>query len=165
VLYSYIVIGILYIYCLNESRWIDRWIDRSIDRCIYVCMHVYMCAYLSYIFNAEELTELLTFARIRVIYIYILCPRSTFICKATPPHRILPLVPPFRYQPHIVQSWMDPLQQARPLRRACETAGVAFQAYSTLGTQHRSPINPVLRHPVVMRLADTLGKTTGQVRH
>lgn len=40
-----------------------------------------------------------------------------------------------RVRPHLVQSWMDPLYQARALRQVCSDHGVVFQAYSTLGTQ------------------------------
>ena len=40
-----------------------------------------------------------------------------------------------RIRPHLVQSWMDPLQQARGLRALCQKHGVLFQAYSTLGTR------------------------------
>ena len=43
-----------------------------------------------------------------------------------------------KVRPHIVQSWMDPLYQARSLRRRCAAHGVTFQAYSTLGTQARA---------------------------
>lgn len=47
-----------------------------------------------------------------------------------------------RVRPHLVQSWMDPLHQERPLRALCADAGVTFQAYSSLGTQHRTPVGP-----------------------
>ena len=41
----------------------------------------------------------------------------------------------------------------------CTDHGVQFQAYSTLGTQHRTGINPVLRHPVLNALAEARGRT------
>jgi diketogulonate reductase-like aldo/keto reductase len=71
-----------------------------------------------------------------------------------------------RVAPHLVQSWMDPLSQARALRQRCAKAGVAFQAYSTLGTQWAGRglrINPVLRHPVLNRIGRELGRTAAQV--
>lgn len=66
-------------------------------------------------------------------------------------------------KPHLVQSWMDPLHAERPLRALCARHGVQFQAYSSLGTQHQTPINPVLRHPVLNALAQQLGRTVVQV--
>ena len=66
-------------------------------------------------------------------------------------------------KPHIVQSWMDPLHQERPLRALCAKHGVQFQAYSTLGTQHQTPVNPVLRHPTLNALAKELGRPVAQV--
>ena len=71
-----------------------------------------------------------------------------------------------KVKPHIVQSWMDPLFQARPLRRRCAEHGVLFQAYSTLGTQWAGRgvrINPVLKHPVLGRIAKEIGRSTAQV--
>ena len=65
--------------------------------------------------------------------------------------------------PHIVQTWMDPLHQERPLRALCAEHGIAFQAYSTLGTQHRTRINPVLRHPLLNRLSEQTGRSIAQV--
>ena len=38
-----------------------------------------------------------------------------------------------------------------------------FQAYSTLGTQHHTPFNPVLKHPTLAAIGETLGKSTAQV--
>lgn len=66
-------------------------------------------------------------------------------------------------KPHIVQSWMDPLHQERPLRALCAKHGVLFQAYSTLGTQHRTSFNPVLKHPVLSRIGSDIGKSPAQV--
>lgn len=37
------------------------------------------------------------------------------------------------------------------------------QAYSTLGTQHRTHFNPVLKHPLLRAIAHALGKNAGQV--
>ena len=71
-----------------------------------------------------------------------------------------------KVKPHLVQSWMDPLMQARPLRERCKTHGVLFQAYSTLGTQWAGRgirYNPVLKHPVILRIAKELGRSTAQV--
>jgi len=66
-------------------------------------------------------------------------------------------------KPHIVQSWMDPLQQARQLRQLCKRNNVQFQAYSTLGTQHRTGINPVMRHPTLNQIAEELGRPVAQI--
>lgn len=71
-----------------------------------------------------------------------------------------------RVRPHIVQSWMDPLQQARGLRALCAKHGVLFQAYSTLGTQWAGQgvrLNPVLKHPVIHRVARDVGRSPAQV--
>jgi diketogulonate reductase-like aldo/keto reductase len=71
-----------------------------------------------------------------------------------------------RVRPHLVQSWMDPLQQARGLRALCHKHGVLFQAYSTLGTQWAGQgvrLNPVLKHPVIIRIAKQLGRSPAQV--
>lgn len=68
------------------------------------------------------------------------------------PNELSELIKVARIGPHLVQSWMDPLQQARALRKVCEQHGVLFQAYSTLGTQWAGQgvkINPVLRHPLL----------------
>ena len=66
-------------------------------------------------------------------------------------------------KPHLVQSWMDPLHQERPLRALCQRHGLRFQAYSTLGTQHRTPFNPVLKHPLLVAIGKELGKSSAQV--
>ena len=68
-----------------------------------------------------------------------------------------------KVKPHLVQSWMDPLHAERPLRALCARHGVQFQAYSSLGTQHQTAINPVLRHPALNALAQQLGVTVAQV--
>jgi len=100
-------------------RALEALYERGVVRAIGVCN-----------FGADELRELLVFARVR---------------------------------PHLVQSWMDPLQQARPLRAVCDEADITFQAYSSLGTQHRTPVNPVLRHPTIARIAAAVGHSTAQV--
>lgn len=71
-----------------------------------------------------------------------------------------------RVQPHLVQSWMDPLYQARQLRAVCSAHGVTFQAYSTLGTQWAGRgirLNPVLKHPVLAQIGRELGRHPAQV--
>mmetsp|Transcript_48229 Transcript_48229/g.96174 ORF Transcript_48229/g.96174 Transcript_48229/m.96174 type:complete len:322 (-) Transcript_48229:150-1115(-) len=71
-----------------------------------------------------------------------------------------------KVRPHLVQSWMDPLQQARPLRKLCASHGVTFQAYSTLGTQWAGQgvrFNPVLKHPIIGRIASETERTPAQV--
>jgi diketogulonate reductase-like aldo/keto reductase len=91
-----------------------------------------------------------------------LLPPIAGVCNFSP-EELRELLEFARVPPHLVQSWMDPLQQARPLRAVCDEAGVIFQAYSSLGTQHRTPINPVLRHPTIARIASAVGRSTAQV--
>ena len=68
-----------------------------------------------------------------------------------------------RVRPHLVQSWMDPLHAERTLRALCLEHDVQFQAYSTLGTQHQTALNPVLKHPLLGQIARELGRSAGQV--
>jgi len=71
-----------------------------------------------------------------------------------------------RIRPHVVQSWMDPLHQERPLREFCRAHGILFQAYSTLGTQWAGrgvKVNPVLRHPVIGGIASKVLRSAAQV--
>ncbi|KAL1530681.1 hypothetical protein AB1Y20_001581 [Prymnesium parvum] len=66
-------------------------------------------------------------------------------------------------KPHLVQSWMDPLHQERPLRSLCRRHNIQFQAYSTLGTQHHTSFNPVIKHPVLNSIGKEVGKSPAQV--
>ena len=82
------------------------------------------------------------------------------------PEELKELIGVARVKPHIVQSWMDPLYQARELRATCDKHGLIFQAYSTLGTQWAGrgvKINPVIKHPVLNRIGSDLGRTAAQV--
>eukprot|EP00310_Coccolithus_braarudii_P010358 CAMPEP_0183360824 /NCGR_PEP_ID=MMETSP0164_2-20130417/56098_1 /TAXON_ID=221442 /ORGANISM="Coccolithus pelagicus ssp braarudi, Strain PLY182g" /LENGTH=284 /DNA_ID=CAMNT_0025535261 /DNA_START=4 /DNA_END=855 /DNA_ORIENTATION=- len=88
--------------------------------------------------------------------------RAIGVCNFSP-EELRQLLEFARIRPHLVQSWMDPLHQERPLRALCDTHGVQFQAYSSLGTQHRTSINPVLHHPVIKALAQSKGRSEAQV--
>ena len=79
------------------------------------------------------------------------------------PHELKQLLTWARTSPHVVQNWMDPLHQERTLRAMCKEHGIVFQAYSTLGTQHQTPFNPVLKHPVINDIAKELGRSEAQV--
>jgi diketogulonate reductase-like aldo/keto reductase len=77
-----------------------------------------------------------------------------------------PLVAPPRL-PDVVQSFADPIQPAEELRKLCRDHGIQFVSYSTLGTQHiyRSQLhqNPVLTHPIVLKLAEQYQRSTAEV--
>lgn len=63
-----------------------------------------------------------------------------------------------RVRPQLVQNWMDPFHADGEVRAWCAQRGVVFQAFSTLGTQHRVPAgNPVLRSAVIQKVADGAG--------
>ena len=82
------------------------------------------------------------------------------------PEELRELLSIARVRPHVVQSWMDPLSQARALRRVCAEHGVLFQAYSTLGTQWAGQgvrLNPVLRHPAIASVAERVSRSPAQV--
>lgn len=82
------------------------------------------------------------------------------------PEELRELLSTARVRPHVVQSWMDPLSQARALRRVCAEHGVLFQAYSTLGTQWAGQgvrLNPVLRHPAIASVAERVSRSPAQV--
>jgi len=51
-----------------------------------------------------------------------------------------------RIQPHVIQTWFDPYEQATDVRERCSRYGWHFQAYSTLGSQWWSTVhaNPVI---------------------
>ena len=51
------------------------------------------------------------------------------------------------------------------MRQLCAQHGIVFEAYSTLGTQWggRVHFNPVLRHPVLGRIAAEIGRSPAQV--
>lgn len=45
----------------------------------------------------------------------------------------------------------------------CRAHGIQLVAYSTLGTQYGGTVNPVLTHPVIVRIAASLGRSTAAV--
>ena len=65
--------------------------------------------------------------------------------------------------PHVVQSWADPLHQGRQVRAAAKSIGAAYTAYSSLGTQWNERPNPVLAHPVLMRIGAEHNVTSAEV--
>ncbi|MEW5307909.1 MAG: hypothetical protein WDW36_010277 [Sanguina aurantia] len=66
-------------------------------------------------------------------------------------------------KPAVLQVHVDPLGQSRDLQLLCRAHGIQLVAYSTLGTQYGGPVNPVLTHPVIMRIAASLGRSTAAV--
>jgi len=59
--------------------------------------------------------------------------------------------------PVVNQVQFSPFEYRRRLLEDCDRAGVALEAYSTLGTGRH------LSHPTVKGIADSVGKTTAQV--
>jgi diketogulonate reductase-like aldo/keto reductase len=59
--------------------------------------------------------------------------------------------------PVVDQVQFSPFEYRRRLLEACRTAGVALEAYSTLGTGRH------LSHPAVRQIANAHGKTAAQV--
>ena len=63
----------------------------------------------------------------------------------------------------VAQAYSDPLRQNRKLFEHVIASGVKFQAYSSLGTQWRKPVNPVLTHPTITHLSSKYNVSTAQV--
>ena len=63
----------------------------------------------------------------------------------------------------VVQARSDPLAQQRELQAVCASAGVVFQAYSSLGTQWGGGGNPVLTAPPVVAAAAAHGVSAAAV--
>jgi diketogulonate reductase-like aldo/keto reductase len=65
----------------------------------------------------------------------------------------------------VVQSHSDPLVANRVLQELCASRGIAFTAYSSLGTQHGGGglFNPVLNAPLIRAIAARLGRVPSQV--
>lgn len=56
----------------------------------------------------------------------------------------------------VVQNWMDPFNQDRLVRAFCSKRGIAYMAYSSLGTQWEGKFqgnNPVLSDPTLLGIA------------
>jgi diketogulonate reductase-like aldo/keto reductase len=68
-------------------------------------------------------------------------------------------------KPELVQNHMDPFAQDTAVRRWCAKHGVVYQAYSSLGTQHRLlGFNPVLGSKVLGDIAAThAGRSVAEV--
>jgi len=71
-----------------------------------------------------------------------------------------------KIRPHIIQNWMDPLNQDTHMRKRCQSAGIQYQAYSSLGTQwhHRGhKENPVLKNPILLNVANKYSVDVAQI--
>lgn len=72
-----------------------------------------------------------------------------------------------KVKPHIIQNWMDPLNQDTHMRNRCQREGIQYQAYSSLGTQwvhhrgHRE--NPVLKNPTLVSVAENYMVDVAQI--
>lgn len=65
--------------------------------------------------------------------------------------------------PAVVQASSEPLNQNRALRKLCSDAGVAFTAYSSLGTQYGRATSPVLNAAPVLAAAAMHNVSPAQV--
>ena len=63
----------------------------------------------------------------------------------------------------VVQAHSDPFQANAELQALCASHGIAFQAYSSLGSQHGHRINPVLHAPPVLAAAASHNVSAAQV--
>lgn len=68
-----------------------------------------------------------------------------------------------RIKPHVVQNWMDPFHQETDTRDFCRKHNISFMAYSTLGTQWRTPKNPVASSDVLREIAQRTNTTSFDV--
>lgn len=68
-------------------------------------------------------------------------------------------------KPELVQNHMEPFYQDRAVRTWCSEHNVIYQAYSSLGTQHRSlSFNPVIESAILGRIAKAHpGRSVAQV--
>jgi len=78
------------------------------------------------------------------------------------------LVGTTRVKPHLVQAWFDPYHQDWELVNYCRGLDIAFQAYSSLGTQwnHRAETdhkNPILTDEVLVQIAAKHRKSVPQI--
>lgn len=71
-----------------------------------------------------------------------------------------------RVPPAVLQTYSDPFHQDHEAQVFAAAQGIAFQAYSSLGTQHLARTrgrNPVLSHPTIRAIADRHGVSAAQV--
>merc|ERR1719336_3280118 len=81
-----------------------------------------------------------------------------------------------KYKPAVLQNESHPYLQEKDLRDFCRLSGIAFQAYSALGSADRPWLKQgsltsgppttgyeVLHHPVILKLAWKHGKTTANI--
>eukprot|EP01062_Namystynia_karyoxenos_P036341 TRINITY_DN26468_c0_g1_i1.p1 TRINITY_DN26468_c0_g1~~TRINITY_DN26468_c0_g1_i1.p1 ORF type:complete len:388 (+),score=108.04 TRINITY_DN26468_c0_g1_i1:76-1164(+) len=81
-------------------------------------------------------------------------------------HELQELVGFARIQPSVVQVHSDPLSPNSAVQRFCKEHGIAFEAYSSLGTQHAMRMqgrNPILTDPVITEIAAQHGTSPGVV--
>lgn len=85
-------------------------------------------------------------------------------------------IPGAKYKPAVLQNESHPYLQEKDLRDFCAINGIAFQAYSALGSADRpwlkegsitsgppSTGHEVLKHPLMVRLAEKYCKTTANI--
>ena len=85
-------------------------------------------------------------------------------------------IPGLKYKPSVLQNESHPYLQEKDLRDYCRVHGIAFQAYSPLGSADRPwlkagsitsgpPVTgyEVLQHPLIVKLADKYGKSAAAV--
>jgi len=58
----------------------------------------------------------------------------------------------------LIQNWMDPFHQDKIVREICKIHNIKYMAYSSLGTQHNRPQNPVLTNPLLQSIASKHGR-------
>ncbi|CAI6005528.1 unnamed protein product, partial [Closterium sp. NIES-65] len=81
---------------------------------------------------------------------------------------LLELIAQAEVKPHVLQRNSDPLRADKDLQSLCAQHGIAYMAYSSLGSQHLifsdSPShNPVLDHPVIKAIAARRACSPAQV--
>mmetsp|Transcript_3818 Transcript_3818/g.4230 ORF Transcript_3818/g.4230 Transcript_3818/m.4230 type:complete len:270 (-) Transcript_3818:85-894(-) len=82
------------------------------------------------------------------------------------PSQLRELISFAKIKPHVFQTWIDPLNQAKDLHNICKENNIVLQAYSSLGTQwlaRGKKENPVLTNPLLQQLAIKYNKQVAQV--
>jgi len=85
-------------------------------------------------------------------------------------------IPGIKHKPAVLQNESHPYLQEKDLRDFCRLSGIAFQAYSALGSADRPWLKQgsitsgppttgyeVLHHPVILKLAEKYGKTSANI--
>ncbi|GJP46923.1 hypothetical protein CLOM_g6168 [Closterium sp. NIES-68] len=80
---------------------------------------------------------------------------------------LLELIAQAEVKPHVLQRNSDPLRADTDLQTLCAQHGIAYMAYSSLGSQHLlfsdSSRNPVLAHPTITAIAARRACSSAQV--